>query len=370
MKHTSNVQGLRLRFALAFVAAILLFPVPACAEIVLTDLKGRTVALEKPARRLVVDDGRLIIGLSFLTDDPVGIVAAWPHDVDRFGRELYDSYRRKFPAIETLPRTASNAQDLQVEQVLAAKPDLVVLSLLSRSSDAQVEQIVQAGIPVVFLDFIADPFGNMDRSLAILGEAIGREGRAADLISLRRAHVRRIGERIAAAKNRERPLVFLETHASVSEACCNSTGAANLGKFLGFLGARSVGDVLGDKPFGQVSLEYVVASIPDVYIATGGEYMAARGGLLIGPGYDAAKTQETMARLVARPGFPQLPAIGRGNVHGISQQIFHSPLDLLGLELFAKWIHPQLFADVDVEETRLELARFMAVPLAGTFWTD
>jgi iron complex transport system substrate-binding protein len=370
MKHTSNVQGLRLRFALAFVAASLLFPVPASAEIVLTDLKGRTVTIEKPARRLLVDDGRLIIGLSFLTDDPVGLLAAWPHDVDRFGRELYETYRKTFPAIETLPRTASNTQDIQIEQVLAARPDLVVLSLFSRSSDLQIEQIVQAGIPVVFLDFIANPFENMDKSLEILGEAIGREERAADVVSFRQAHARKIGERIAAERQVEKPLVFVETHASVSEGCCNSTGAANMGKFLDFLGARNIGDVLGDKPFGQVSLEYVIASKPDIYIATGGEYMAARGGLLVGPRYDEAKTRETMARLIARPGFPQLPAIAHGNVHGISQQLFHSPLDLLGLECFAKWIHPELFADLEVEQTRRELGRFMAVPLSGNYWTD
>jgi len=359
------------RIVVILVVSLFLAPAAARAEIVLTDLKGRTVTLQKPASRLVVDDGRLILGLSFLTDDPVGVLAAWPHDVDRFGRELYETYRQKFPAIETLPKTTSNAQDLHVEQVFAAKPDLVVLSLHSRSSSqAQIAQLAEAGIPVIFLDFIADPFDNMDKSLEILGKAIGRKKRAADVIAFRQAHIHAIGERLAAARSVEKPLVFLETHASVSEDCCNSTGGANIGKFLRFLGARNVGDVLGEKPFGKVSLEYVIASKPDIYIATGGEYMAARGGLLIGPHYDQAKTQETMKRLLARPGFARLPAVENGNVHGISQQIFHSPLDLLALELFARWIRPKLFADLDVEETRQALGRFMAVPLTGNYWTD
>ncbi|MEK1933600.1 MAG: hypothetical protein AAAC47_28235, partial [Pararhizobium sp.] len=134
-----------LRLLPLLAASFFLAVAPVRAKIVLTDLKGRTVALEKPASRLLVDDGRMILALSFLTDDPVGILAAWPHDVDRFGRGLYETYRQKFPHIETLPKSSSNAQDLFVEQVLAAKPDLVVLSIFSHPAEQQIRQLAEAG---------------------------------------------------------------------------------------------------------------------------------------------------------------------------------------------------------------------------------
>ena len=77
-----------------------------------------------------------------------------------------------------------------------------------------------------------------------------------------------------------------------------------------------------------------------------------------------------MARLLARPGFAAIPAVATGAVHGLSQQIFNSPLDVLALELIAKWTQPKLFEDLDVEATRRTLNGFMAVPLTGVYWTD
>ncbi len=60
--------------ALAMLVFVLGAP-RAEAEIVLHDLKGRTVTLAAPAKRLVVDDGRMIVALSFLSRDPVGLIA-------------------------------------------------------------------------------------------------------------------------------------------------------------------------------------------------------------------------------------------------------------------------------------------------------
>ncbi len=339
------------------------------AEVTLTDLKGRSVTLQKPASRLLVDDGRLIIALSFLSTDPVSLIAAWPHDLDRFGRELYATYLAKFPAIATLPKSTSNAQDMAVEQVIAARPDLVVLSLHSRPAEQQLAQLDEAGIPVIFVDFSADPFLNTDKSLDILGKAIGRDEQAEKVVAFRREQKHVLADRISKAGGLQKPIVFMETHASTDEACCNSPGSGNVGRFIDFVGGANIGAVLHGKPSGQISLEYAIAAKPDVYIASGGQYMETRGGLLVGPNYSASQTQASLDRLLARPGFSSLPAVDTGNVHGISQQLFNSPLDLLAMELIARWVHPDLFADIDIETARQRLNGFMAVPLTGAYWT-
>ncbi|MFT4181148.1 MAG: ABC transporter substrate-binding protein [Rhizobium sp.] len=357
-------------FLIALSSIALAMPSLARADIVLNDLKGRTVMLARPASRILVDDGRTILALSFLTGDPVSLIAAWPHDTDRFGRELYATYRQRFPAIDALPKSTSSAQDMVAEQVIAAKPDLVVLSLYSHPAEQQLLQLAKVGIPVIFIDFVADPFANSDRSLETLGKAVGHEAEAGKVVAFRKQQKAVIAERIAGADPSDRPVVFMETHASTQEPCCNSPGTGNVGKFIDFVGARNIGDILAGKPFGQISLEYALASKPDIYIASGGEYMARRGGLLIGPRYSAQETRDAMARLLARPGFSAIPAVANGAVHGLSQQIFNSPLDLLALELVAKWTHPKLFEDLDIEATRQTLNGFMAVPLTGTYWTN
>jgi iron complex transport system substrate-binding protein len=317
----------------------------------------------------VVDDGRLIIALSFLSNDPVSLVAAWPHDIDRFGREFYATYLAKFPAIGTLPKSTSNAQDMAVEQVIAARPDLLVLSLHSRPAEQQLAQLDEAGIPVVFVDFSADPFVNTDKSLEILGKAIGRDEQAAKVVAFRQDQRRLLADRIAKAGAIRKPIVFMETHASTDEACCNSPGSGNVGRFIDFAGGANIGAVLQGRPSGQISLEYALATKPDVYIASGGQYMEKRGGLLVGPNYSASETQASLDRLLARPGFSSLPAVGTGNVHAISQQLFNSPLDLLALEAIARWVQPDLFSDIDIEAVRQGLNGFMAVPLTGAYWT-
>ncbi len=354
--------------ALAMLVASFTVPSLARADIILHDLKGRTVTLAKPASHIVVDDGRMIVALSFLTEDPVRLIAAWPHDVDRLGQELYGSFRARFPSIDSLPRSTSNAQDMVVEQIFAARPDLVVLSLYSHPAEQQLDQLAQAGIPVVFVDFVSDPFDNTDRSLEILAQAIGRSGAAEKIVAFRDQQREMIRSRLAGTT--ERPAVFMETHASTQEACCNSPGTGSAGKFLDFVHARNIGDILKNKPFGQISLEYVVASRPDIYVATGGAYMAKRAGLLIGPAFGRDETRQSLDRLLARPGFRDLPAVKAGAVHGLSQQLFNSPLDILALDLLAKWTHPALFKDLDVEAAKQTLNGLMAVPLTGSYWTE
>ncbi|KRB51471.1 ABC transporter substrate-binding protein [Rhizobium sp. Root708] len=358
-------------FALVASALLLLtFVSGASAAITVTDIKGRQVSLPKPAHRLVIDDGRMIIALGFLTDDPVSMIAAWPHDVDRFGRELYADYQKRFPQIDALPKSTSNAQDMAVEQILAGRPDAVVLSVFSHPAEEQLKQLDDAGIPVIFVDFVTNPLKNTDISLEILGTITGREEQAQRVVELRQQHRALIAQRARDVAVSDKPSVFLEPHASTQEACCNSPGGAGIGTFIDFAGARNIGDILKGKPSGQLSPEYILASKPEVYIATGGEYMKSRGGLLVGPRFDAQMTSLSLQQLLERPGFAALPAAQDHAVHGFSQQLFNSPLDMLALELIAKWSHPKLFADLDVEETRRALNALSAVPLSGLYWTE
>ncbi|WP_170130461.1 ABC transporter substrate-binding protein [Afifella marina] len=343
---------------------------PAHAEIVFTDIKGREVTLERPARHVVVDDARMIIALSFLTSDPVELLAGWPHDVNRLGQAQYAQLRARFPSIAKLPKVSGNNEDMAVEPMIAAEPDLVLLSVFSRASQRQIDQLHAAGIPVAFVDFLTDPLGNTDRSLKIIGQAIGREPAANSVTAFRTRHLDMIRDRIAESDGLSKPKVYIETHASYQEPCCNSPGEGNLGRFITLLHAKNIGDVLGERPFGQILLEHVVVSEPDVYIATGGAYMASRGGLVIGSGISEDRTEDAMRRLLARPGFSELPAVRNGRVHGMAKQLFDPVLDILALELMARWIHPEIFSDLDVEASRDALNRMSAIKLEGHYWTD
>lgn len=340
------------------------------AEISAIDVSGRQIVLKEPAKRMLIDDGRYLIALSLIHPDPVSVLAAWPRDINRIGPAVYAQYAEKFPAIETLKVTASSAGNFSVEQVLAAEPDLAVFSLTSRPSSEQITQVEAAGIPVAIIDFFDQPLENLETSLRFLGAVTGHGEQAEAFIAFRERKMEEIKARLA-SDGAPRPRVFLEPHAARTEECCASPGKGNIGNYIELAGGENIGGAVIPGVTGTLNLEYVIEADPDVYIATGGPHMEGTNGLLIGPGYDGATVLGTLRRVAARNGISELKAVREGRVYGISHQLLNSPLDMLTIEALAKWIRPDLFADLDLEATRTAInKRFLAVPLKGINWID
>lgn len=355
------------RAALAFV--FLALTVPAQGQIALKDVTGREVTLAAPAKRLLIDDGRFLIALALIHRDPVSVLAAWPHDINRIGTRTYDAYRARFPAIVTLAKVASSAGAVSVEQVVAARPDLAVFSLGGQPSPEERARIEAAGIPVVVIDFFTHPLTHMEPSLLLLGAATGASAKAEEFLAFRRSHLDAVRDTLAGLSEAERPRVFLEPHAAMTADCCNSPGRGNVGDIIEAVGGTNIGAAVISRAFGKLNLEYVIAQDPQVYIATGGSHMEGTAGLLIGPEYSADKARETLARVVARPGFSGFAAVRAHRVHGLSHQMLNSPLDLFTVEILAKWIHPERFAALDVERTVAQVnERFLTVPVEGPNW--
>lgn len=354
-------------------AAAVLFATAARAEpIAVTDGTGRTVTLAGPGKRILLAEGRQILGLSLLHPDPVSLVAGWLGDFRRNDAESYALYRDKFPAIDEVPLLGmAGDASFSVEKAIAIKPDVAVLGISfapgGRGSDVA-RQLEAAGIPVVFTDFFVDPFANTVPSIRVLGRVIGRDREAEDYIAFYQAHLQRIADRLKGEATR--PTVLFETHASASD-CCHAPGAGNIGRFIAFAGGDSISAQVSKGPTAQLGLEYVLARDPDVYVGTGGAHLKATGGLVIGPGFDRATIAARLAAVVARPGFAELKAVRDRRVHGLFHNIMSTPLNLLAVEALARWLHPQAMRDIDPDATMAEInARFLAVPMRGIYWID
>src|SRR5690554_1068213 len=68
-------------------------------SIVVTDIVGREVRLDGPAKRVILGEGRQLPTLSLLHPDPVSIIAGWTGDFIRSGGKLYTDYLDAFPAM-------------------------------------------------------------------------------------------------------------------------------------------------------------------------------------------------------------------------------------------------------------------------------
>jgi len=337
----------------------------------LVDLRGRSFTASSLPARLSIDDGRYLIALALIHPDPVSLLAAWSGDVNRVGTETFAEYERRFPAISKLARTAPSNEPFQVEPVLAARPDVALVSLGSGPTDTQVAQLEGAGVSVAFIDFFSHPFENQEASMKLLGVLTGRSEQAEAYNAFRKERLNRIAERVHDLPQDQRPTVFLEPHAGITPECCNSPGQGNVGDYISFVGGRNIGADLINQPSGKLSLEYVISRDPDVYIVTGGPHMEKAGGFVIGPSYTPAQSQEGLDRVTSRSGISTLRTVREGRVLGLSHQLVNSPIDVIAVEVLARWIHPDLFRDVDPAATLAEInRRFLAVPYPGEYWAE
>lgn len=265
-----------LQLARVFVVSALLLLLVTEVEaqrVTIRDVSGRTVTLDQPARRILIDDGRFLAAMALIHPDPVSLLAGWPRDVHRLGERTYQSYVAKFPRLPSVPQVSSSAGEFSLEMALAARPDVAVVSLGQGPNAAQVQQLERAGVKVVFIDFFTQPFENLEPSLQILGALTGRTAQARAFLDFRRSHMNLIAERVR-TRSGARPTVFLETHAGISADCCNSAGKGNVGDYIDFVGGHNIAADVLPGVTGRLNLEYVIASNPAVYIATGGPHLS------------------------------------------------------------------------------------------------
>lgn len=347
-----------------------LTPLTAAAGQEVTDLRGRTVTVPDNIDTIAIDDGRFLLALSLIDPDPVSKLAAWPNDINRLGEEFYQRTVAAFPAMKALPVVSSSAESFDMESMLAADPDVAVVSLSRGPTDDQVAMLQASGIAVVFIDFFIDPFKHQAPSLELLARLTGNQPQAQAYLALREQHLARISQRLDEG-DVSRPTVFVEAHAGITQDCCFSPGNGGIGDYIAFVGGHNIGADVLTKASGKLNLEYIIASDPDVYIATGGPALAKNGGLVMGGGYSVQDVQAALSRVASRHGIADLSAVSQGRVHGLAHQLLNSPLDIVAVEALAKWIHPQLFADLDPASTlQLINERFLALPYTGTGWVD
>lgn len=352
------------------VLGLLVLPVAALADPVsVTDVTGRTVEVDVPVKSLILGEGRLIYAVAALEEeDPFARVVGWRDDLLKADPATYDVYREKYPQIDDIP-TFGGVKDgtFDVEQAISLDPDVVVMNLESKQAteDAKLdEKLAAVGIPLLYIDFREAPMAHTSQSIEILGTLLGEEERAKELVDFRDTEIARVTDRLAEAKP-EKPVVFLERAAGFSEECCMSFGNENFGMMVEMAGGINLAKDIIPGTFGTVNPEQIIASDPDAVIVTGAEWDAyVPGGTWVGlgPNSDMDKAHDKLAALMERPAFTGIKAAETENVHGVWHQFYNSPYQFIVIQQMAKWLHPDLFVDLDPEATFKELhERFLPV---------
>jgi len=359
------------RVASAAAFSLALFSGAASAETVtVTDITGREVQVNVPVERVILGEGRQIYFTAALdTDAPFKRVVGWRDDFKKADLDGYNIYLEKFPEMAKIP-TFGGMKDgtFDIEQAVALKPDVIIMNTEAKSATEEsgyIEKLAKVGIPLVYIDFREKPMQHTDQSMRIIGKLFGKEARAEEFVTFHDEQLARVTDVLARAGGIDKPVVFMERAGGYSDDCCMSFGDENFGKMVEIAGGVNMAKDIIPGTFGTVNPEQIIASNPDQVIVTGSNWeLYVPGGkwVGVGPGADAATAMKKLAVLMQRPAFTGVKAVEEGNVHAIWHQFYNSPYQFVAVQQIAKWLHPDLFKDLDPDATFKELhERFLPV---------
>ena len=352
-------------FALGLLVSTAL---PAMAEpIVVKDVTGRDVEVDVPVKHVILGEGRQIYFLAALDkENPFQHVVGWRDDLPKADPESYAAYLAKYPEIAKLPTFGGMKEGtFDIEQAVALKPDVILMNVDAKTATEEagyIEKLAKVGIPLVYVDFREKPMENTEPSMRVMGTLMGKEKLAEDFIAFRAEAIRKVTD-VLEKNNPAKPVVFMERAGGYSDDCCMSFGNENFGKMVELAGGINMAKDIIPGTFGTVNPEQIIASNPDQVIITGGMWEGyVPGGDWVGVGYgaDTAEARRKLENLTKRPAFTGIKAVKDGNIHGIWHQFYNNPYQFVAIQQIAKWLHPDLFKDLDPEATFKDLhARFL-----------
>ena len=194
---------------------------------------------------------RRIVSLNPTTTEVLFAIGAGSRLV---GRSMYDA----FPASALAVPSLGAALRPNVEAIIGAKPDLVVL-YASQDNRAAADRLRQAGIATAALRI--DSIAQFERDTRLLGRMTGDSARAATVVDSVRATLDRVR---AATQSLPRPTVFFHTW---DRPLITIGGGSFLNELVDIAGGRNVyADLPG--PSGIVTIEDVVRRNPDFVLAS------------------------------------------------------------------------------------------------------
>ncbi len=196
------------------------------------------------------------------------------------------------------PRTKLDANQPNVEAMIAYKPDLVIVA---GDTTGLTAQLAKAGIPVLS-DPAATDLGQEYQQFDELGQATGHVAQA-------HAEVTKIKQQIAQIiKSAPKHTKALTYYFELDQTYYSVTSSTFIGQVLSLLGLRSIADsatgAAASGGYPQLSAEYIIHANPNyIFLA------------------DTLCCGQTAKKVGERPGWSSLTAVKGGHVVGLNDDI-------------------------------------------------
>ena len=242
-----------------------------------------------------------------------------------------------------------------VEKILELMPDFVLVSCCGYFPDEE-EKLKSAGIPLIRMYFYEDFIYSEIRNL---GWILSKKERAEEIINFDQSNLNIIKERVEDLKPVEKTRVYYEYIFDYSSV---GVGTKHDNAIIKSGGINIFADLSGHSS--TVSSEEVLERNPQVIL----KLMST--GYNVPSGYnvvDTGEMEELRNNIMSRPGWGNIDAVKNGRVYLISSDTL-VPHYSVYYSYVAKWLHPELFADVDsVDIHRDWFETFLGVEYRGVY---
>ncbi len=293
-----------------------------------TDAAGKTHALERPLRRIIVMDGETLETMRSLGVSREHIVAVDKYSIQK--PEFFPEYAG-YPSVGSIW-----APDY--EKIISLRPDALFLyASVSRAECDEIEKKVRSSLPDTTV-FRFDCY-HPETYLADAGEIARIFGKEEKFSELSGFYTGALSAVTSAVSREPAPLVYFETWNDYKSV---SRGSGYHDKIAMAGGANIFADSAAEYP--EVDPESVLARRPEVVVKLTGSARYIFGGY---SGENGSRFAEVHGSILSRPGWSRMPAVREGRVYILHNAVLGGPQYIIGVTYMARWFHPDRAGDLD-----------------------
>jgi iron complex transport system substrate-binding protein len=344
-------------------------------SIIITDMAGRDVSVKIPVNRIVLASSRHLHEFTAVGGtEAIDKVVGWGSDLKLYDQDTYLTYEESFPGIAEIVDIGYHYKStFSVETVVNLQPDVIVFPLWLVDTEGvsdDISKLDTAGIPSVFIDYYVDPFNNPVPSIRIIGQLLGAETRAREIIYFYEEQVNLITNRLDTYDGTKTTAYVEVGSKGPSEYGNTYSSESGLGALVKFAGGISIADgfITGSGP---INPEYLLTADPDIIIISGSYWPSVETAMRLGYHADETDPAALLQAFAERDGWENLSAVQDGRVYSIFHGFSFRIYNFAGIQAFAKWLYPGLFVDINPAANFKEFHdRFLPVEFSGVWILD
>ncbi|MCP2503683.1 MAG: ABC transporter substrate-binding protein [Candidatus Poseidoniaceae archaeon] len=302
-------------------------------DIFVTDSNGITHSFESPPSRVAITNTYAATVLRML-DVNLSVVSGVSGD-------FYDE--AIWPEFSETPMIQQSAHsEIDFEALLDVNPDVYIVFATNGMVDTNAirEKLEPVGIVVLGLDFFK--YDSLRSEINALATLFEKQSEADLLFEEFDSIESDVHSRISTLNSSQIPKVVMEHHASLTRDPVVLTGTSQWTDLIDKAGGDNVfKDLPGHTT--HVDMEAILDVNPDVLMFDGITFELGFNNF-----DESNKCQTHMEFISQRPGFDEVQAVMDQRMLILSGE-FAGPMMIFGLPTLAKYLHPDLFSDIDSE---------------------